>query len=230
MQGDRVAAQVVQIAGATAGAIHRRWLKGPADYLPVWQAMRDFTETRGPDTPDHIWLVEHTPVYTLGQAGKREHILHRGDIAVVPTDRGGQATYHGPGQILAYCLIDLHRRGLFVKPYVATLEDAILYALAQLGITNAHRQPGAPGVYVPQADGEPAKIAALGIKVRNGCTYHGVALNVAMDLAPFLGINPCGYAGLRVVDLASCGVDVSLRDAGETLAASLCRHLSNPLR
>jgi len=220
----------VQTTVVTTDAIHRRWLKSPVDYPPVWQAMRDFTETRGPETPDEIWLVEHTPVYTLGQAGKRAHILESGDIAVIPTDRGGQATYHGPGQIVAYCLIDLRRLGMFVKTYVATLENAILHALAQLGIANACRQPGAPGVYVPQSDGGLAKIAALGIKVRNGCTYHGVALNVAMDLTPFLGINPCGYAGLRVVDLASCGIAVSLHDAGEILATSLCRHLSAALR
>jgi len=189
--------------------------------------MRAFTETRTPDTPDEIWLLEHTPVYTLGQAGKHEHILDSGNIAVVQTDRGGQATYHGPGQIMAYCLIDLHRLGLFVKPYVAALEDAIVAALTQLGAAHACRQPGAPGVYVPQADGTRAKIAALGIKVHKGCTYHGVALNVAMDLQPFLGINPCGYAGLRVVDLASCGVSTSVLAASETLADHLCRQLQH---
>jgi len=219
----------VHAASATAHPIHihHRWLAGPADYLPVWQAMREFTETRGPDTPDEIWLVEHAPVYTLGQAGRREHVFDTGNIPVVATDRGGQATYHGPGQVMAYCLIDLHRLKLFVKPYVAALEDAILATLAQLGVARACRQPGAPGVYVPQRNGAPAKIAALGIKVRNGRTYHGAALNVNMDLRPFLGINPCGYAGLRVVDLASCGVKASVHDAGEALAANLCRQLGH---
>jgi len=189
--------------------------------------MRDFTENRHQNTQDEVWLVEHTPVYTLGQAGKREHLLNCGDIDIVQTDRGGQATYHGPGQVMAYCLIDLHRRGVFVKPYVTALEDAIVAALAQLGVAHACRQPGAPGVYVPQPDGALAKIAALGIKVHKGRAYHGVALNVAMDLRPFLGINPCGYAGLRVVDLASCGVAASILDAGEALADHLCHRLQN---
>jgi len=203
-----------------------RWLPSPAEYAPVWQAMRNFTETRDANTPDQIWLTEHAPVYTLGQAGQRAHILDSGNIAVVPTDRGGQATYHGPGQVMAYCLIDLHRSGMFVKTYVAMLEQAIVDTLTQLGVAHACRQPGAPGVYVPY-DGMLAKIAALGIKVRKGCAYHGVALNVAMDLNPFLGINPCGYAGLRVVDLASCGAAVSVLDAGEALADNLCRHIRN---
>jgi len=216
------------VNSAIPNPILRRWLPGPAAYAPIWQAMRDFTENRPPDAPDEIWLVEHTPVYTLGQAGKREHILDHGDITVVQTDRGGQVTYHGPGQVMAYCLIDLHRRGTFVKPYVAALEDAIVAALAQLGVAHARRQPGAPGVYVPQPDGALAKIAALGIKVRKGCAYHGVALNVAMDLRPFLSINPCGYAGLRVVDLASCGVAASVLDAGEALADHLCHYLQAP--
>jgi len=205
--------------------IHQRWLPGCTDYVSTWQAMRDFTQARNADTPDELWLMQHAPVYTLGQAGRREHVLDPGDIAVVQTDRGGQATYHGPGQVMVYCLIDLHRRGMFVKPYVAALEDAILDALASLGVAHACRQPGAPGVYVPQQDGALAKIAALGIKVHRGCAYHGVALNVDMDLLPFLGINPCGYAGLRVVDLAGCGVRATLFEAGETLANSLRRHL-----
>lgn len=202
-----------------------RWLPGPAPYQPVWQAMRDFTEARTAETPDEIWLVEHLPVYTLGQAGKREHILNSAGLPVEQTDRGGQVTYHGPGQVTAYCLVDLRRLGLFVKEYVVALEDAALDTLAHVGIAQPCRKPGAPGVYVPLPDGELAKIAALGIKVRNGCTYHGMSLNVAMDLAPFLGINPCGYEGLRTVDLASCGVQASLRDVGETLADHLQRRL-----
>jgi len=226
-------------------AIRWRWLSGCAakpgtdshrqgeritqtDYLPVWQAMRDFTEARQPGTPDELWLTEHAPIYTLGQTGRYEHILENGSITVVTTDRGGQATYHGPGQVVAYCLIDLQRRGMFVKNYVTRLESALMDTLTQLGMVNACFQPGAPGVYVAQPDGALAKVAALGIKVRRGCTYHGVALNVAMDLNPFLGINPCGHAGLRVVDLASCGIRVSVQAAGEILAACLCRHLGHP--
>jgi len=189
--------------------------------------MRAFTQTRDAHTPDQIWLVEHAPVYTLGQAGRREHVRDCGQIPLVYTDRGGQATYHGPGQVTAYCLIDLHRRGLYVREYVAALEDAAMAALAQLGVAGACRQAGAPGVYVPQACGELAKIAALGIKVSRGCAYHGLSLNVHMDLTPYLGINPCGYAGLPVIDLAHCGVAVSVHDAGEVLAQHLCDRLAS---
>ena len=199
-----------------------KWLSRPADYLPVWQAMRDFTEARGPGTADEIWLVEHSPVYTLGQAGLAEHVLAPGDIPLVRTDRGGQVTYHGPGQVVAYGLIDLRRAGLFVRTYVERMEDAVIDTLAAFGIAGACRKPGAPGVYVPES-GDLAKIAALGIKVRNGCAYHGVALNVAMDLKPFAGINPCGYAGLRTVDMASRGVAADLVEVGEALARNLVR-------
>jgi len=204
-----------------------RWLKRPSPYLPVWEAMRDFTEARGSDTPDAIWLTEHEPVYTLGQAGKPEHVLNSAGIPVVRCDRGGQVTYHGPGQVMVYCLMDLRRLKIFVKEYVALLEDAIIGTLEELGLPDACRKPGAPGVYVPAASadggaqGELAKIAALGIKVRNGCTYHGLALNVDMDLAPFLGINPCGYEGLKTVDLRTCGIEATIEDAGERLAARL---------
>jgi len=204
-----------------------RWLKRPSPYLPVWEAMRDFTEARGPDTPDAIWLTEHEPVYTLGQAGKPEHVLNSAGIPVVRCDRGGQVTYHGPGQVMVYCLMDLRRLKIFVKEYVALLEDAIIGTLEELGLPDACRKPGAPGVYVPAASadggaqGELTKIAALGIKVRNGCTYHGLALNVDMDLAPFLGINPCGYEGLKTVDLRTCGIEATIEDAGERLAARL---------
>lgn len=203
--------------------IRHTWLPGPAEYLPVWEAMRDFTESRIPDTPDEIWLVEHQPVYTLGQAGKPEHILNPGSIPIVHSNRGGQVTYHGPGQVLAYCLIDLRRRNLFVKEYVALLEQCVISLLADLGLPNACLKPGAPGVYVPweRSGGELAKIAALGIKVRNGRAYHGVALNVDMDLTPFLGINPCGYEGLSTVDLATLGVHRSVAEVGELLAARL---------
>lgn len=208
--------------------IAHKWWPRPAPYLEVWQAMKDYTEGRGAQSPDAIWLVEHEPVYTLGQAGKPEHILNSGAIPVVRSNRGGQVTYHGPGQVVAYCLVDLRRAGLFVKEYVALLEDVTIRLLADLGLAGACRKPGAPGVYVPMADqgGELAKIAALGIKVRNGCAYHGIALNVAMDLAPYLGINPCGYEGLRTVDLAVCGVDATVEGVGEELARRLSAAIS----
>jgi lipoyl(octanoyl) transferase len=205
-----------------------KWLARPADYDSVWRDMQAFTEARGAETPDEIWLCEHSPVYTLGQAGKPEHVLNAANIPVVRSDRGGQVTYHGPGQVVAYVMVDLRRAGLYVKEYVAFLEDAAIATLAEFGV-QACRKPGAPGVYVlrPEAagsgDDDLAKIAALGIKVRSGCTYHGVALNVDMDLAPFLGINPCGYANLETVDLAACGVHADLVDVGESLARRIAR-------
>lgn len=225
-----------------------RWLPRPADYLSTWEAMRAFTAARTLDTPDEIWLVEHTPVYTQGLAGKPEHLLAPSHIPVVQSDRGGQVTYHGPGQVVAYVLLDLRRAGYFVKEYVSRVEQALIDTLAECGIADAQRKEGAPGVYVPwprpavplplsaltpassspsipERPQELAKIAALGIKVHKHCTYHGLALNVAMDLTPFDGINPCGYAGLRTVDLASCGMTVDLVDAGERLAAQLVSHL-----
>jgi len=207
-----------------------RWLPPHAAYQPVWEAMREFTEARQPDTPDEVWLVEHAPVYTFGQAGRSEHLLNAGDIEVVKCDRGGQVTYHGPGQIVAYCLFDLRRKGLFVKEYVEQLEDVIIGALADLGLPGACRKAGAPGVYVPYdtsqgryaPDGQDlAKIAALGIKIRNGRAYHGLAVNVAMDLAPFQGINPCGYEGLPTVDLRSCGVACNVAQAADAISARL---------
>jgi len=201
------------------------WLgRGPVEYLPIWEAMRTYTDTRGPDDADALWLVQHQPVYTLGQAGRREHLLATGEIPVVATDRGGQVTYHGPGQIVAYPLFDLRRAGYFVKEYVNRLETAVIDVLGELGLPGAHRVSGAPGVYV-SLDGGVAKIAALGVKVRNGRTYHGVALNVNMDLGPFLGINPCGYAGLRTVDLATCGIVCSVEEVGERLAQRLVQTL-----
>ncbi len=211
--------------------IDSQWLPRPASYAEVWQAMRDYTEARDAATPDRIWLVEHDPVYTLGQAGKPEHILNSGGIPIVQCDRGGQVTYHGPGQVVAYCLVDLRRMKIFVKEYVALLEDVLIQVLGELGLAGACRKPGAPGVYVPYASlaeprakaavGELAKIAALGIKIRNGCAYHGLALNVDMDLSPFLGINPCGYEGLKTVDLRSCGIHATVGDVGQLLAVRL---------
>jgi lipoyl(octanoyl) transferase len=208
------------------------WLPCPADYEQVWRDMQQFTAGRDAATPDEIWLCEHAPVYTLGQAGRREHLLNAGAIAVVQSDRGGQVTYHGPGQVVAYALVDLRRGALFVREYVALLEDAALDCLSELGVAGACRKAGAPGIYVADpaaADGSLAKVAALGVKIRNGRAYHGIALNVAMDLAPFSGIDPCGYAGLKTLDLAALGISADLRDAGDRLAARIAARIPAPL-
>ena len=194
--------------------------------------MQAFTEARTHDTPDEIWLVEHEPVYTLGQASKPEHLLNPGNIPVIQTDRGGQVTYHGPGQVMAYILADLRRSGRFIKAMVHQIEEATIETLRLYGIENACRKEGAPGVYVPlgavisagEGATELAKIAALGIKVRNGCTYHGMALNVDMDLTPFNGINPCGYAGLQTVCMAQYGVQASWVDVAQTLSQQITRY------
>lgn len=213
---------------------------GRVAYAPTYDAMRAFTEGRGPDTSDELWLCEHPPVYTLGLAGRPEHVLNPGEIPVVPTNRGGQVTYHGPGQVVAYPLVDLRRLGIYVKEYVHRLEQAVIQTLDAYGVTG-RRVAGAPGIYVtPEDPGahaalagprpDPfaglAKIAALGIKVSNHRTYHGVALNVAMDLSPFLGINPCGYEGLRTVDLATLGVSTEWSTAAARLGERLAAHLS----
>lgn len=178
----------------------RPWQRRP--YLECLQAMRAFTAARGADTPDEIWLVEHEPVYTQGLAGRAEHVLDPGDIPVVRTERGGQVTHHGPGQVVAYLLLDLRRSGLGIRDLVCRLEAAAIAIAGEHGVPAA-RRPGAPGVYV--ADGAPrqagAKLASVGLKVSRGCTFHGIALNVDMDLTPFARINPCGYAGLAVTDL-----------------------------
>lgn len=188
---------------------------GRVEYAPTWRAMQDFTAQRTAGTPDEIWLLEHPPVYTQGQAGKAEHLIAATDIPVVPIDRGGQITYHGPGQILAYVLVDLRRRGYGIRELVTRLEQAVIDLLAAHGVTAA-RLAGAPGVYV---DG--AKIAALGLRVRHGCTYHGLALNVDMDLRPFAAINPCGYAGMRVTQCRDSGVKLSMAEAGQALVRCL---------
>ncbi|MDB5955614.1 lipoyl(octanoyl) transferase LipB [Ramlibacter sp.] len=236
---------------------------GRVDYLPTYQAMAAFTEGRGADTPDELWLCEHPPVFTQGLAGKADHVLAAGEIPVIATNRGGQVTYHGPGQVVAYPLIDLQRAGYFVKEYVYRLEEAVLRTLGGFGVTG-HRVRGAPGIYVrtedpfgharllpsPQpspaggrgsdaeslplplageggGEGAPdpfsglAKIAALGIKVTRHRTYHGLALNVAMDLQPFERINPCGYAGLRTVDLSTIGVSTTWNEAAALLGHKL---------
>jgi lipoyl(octanoyl) transferase len=172
---------------------------GRQAYEPVWRAMQAFTDRRDESTPDELWLVEHDPVFTLGQAGKPEHVLMPGDIPVLHVDRGGQVTYHGPGQIVLYPLLDLRRLGVGVKEYVCKVEQAMIDTLGDWNI-HAVRRDGAPGVYVNDA-----KIGALGIRVRRGCTFHGLAFNIAMDLSPFHRINPCGYAGLQVTSMADLG-------------------------
>jgi len=187
-------------------------------YDEACEAMRRFTAARQAGTPDEIWLVEHPPVFTLGLATRPEHLLDTGDIPVVQTERGGQVTYHGPGQLVAYLLIDLRRRGLLVRDLVCRIESAILDTLADFGVSGV-RKPGAPGIYLPRDDGAAgAKIAALGLKISHGCSYHGLALNVDMDLSPFDRINPCGYPGLDVIDLrraVNLGVaDLSVADHG----------------
>jgi lipoyl(octanoyl) transferase len=196
---------------------------GRTEYEPTWRAMQAFTAARGPGTGDEIWLTEHPPVYTLGLAGRREHLLRDNGIPVVATDRGGQVTYHGPGQVVAYLLFDLRRRP-GVRDMVRGIENAVIEWLAASGIA-AYGKPAAPGVYVRRGSGE-AKIAALGLRVRSGCTYHGLAVNVAMDLAPFADIDPCGYHGLAVTQLADLGVLRSVEAAGAELAPILARALT----
>ncbi|EHI9240780.1 lipoyl(octanoyl) transferase LipB [Vibrio vulnificus] len=179
---------------------------GRRDYLPVWQAMHEFTDRRNEETPDEVWLVEHNPVFTQGQAGKAEHLLNTGDIPVVQSDRGGQVTYHGPGQLVAYFLINLRRKKLGVRDLVTTIENLVINTLKAYNIDSAAR-PDAPGVYV---DGR--KICSLGLRIRKGCSFHGLALNVNMDLSPFLRINPCGYQGMEMVQVSELGgpTDIAL--------------------
>ncbi len=197
----------------------RRW-PGLQPYEPVWQAMRDFTDQRDEHTRDACWLVEHEPVFTLGQAGRAEHVLDAGDIPLVHCDRGGQVTYHGPGQVVIYPLLQLKRLKLGVKAMVHGLEQAVIDYLARLDIV-AERRAGAPGVYV---DG--AKIAALGLRVRRGCSYHGLAFNHQMDLSPFQRIHPCGYAGLEVTQLSRFYPAVSRTAVEDGLLAELGRQFS----
>lgn len=257
--------------------MHFRQL-GLVDYLPTYEAMQAFTAARTTDTPDQLWLCEHPPVYTLGLAGKAEHLLNTGSIPVVQTNRGGQVTFHGPGQVVAYPMLDLKRAGYFIKEHVYRIEEAVLRTLLHFGITG-HRVAGAPGVYVRlddptghallaqrpmkwHANAAPSqnssgaeatgaglrsglrnvtvsggasktpdfsglgKIAALGIKVSRNCTYHGVALNVAMDLEPFARINPCGYIGLQTVDLSTIGVCVEWDEAANVLGHKLVSYLA----
>ena len=216
---------------------------GLVPYRPTYAAMQDFTVDRCVETPDRLWICEHPPVFTLGLASRAEHLLTTGDIEVVSTNRGGQVTFHGPGQVVAYPLLDLKRCGYFVKEYVYRLEEAVIRTLLAFGITG-HRVAGAPGIYVRLDDPKShavlaqgpknttpdftglGKIAALGIKVSRHCTYHGVALNVAMDLSPFSRIDPCGYPSLQTVDLSTIGVSVSWQEAADVLGQKLLTYLS----
>jgi lipoyl(octanoyl) transferase len=207
---------------------------GLADYEPTFAAMRAFTDARTPDTRDEFWIVEHPPVFTLGLGADRGHLLAavpKHAIPVVQTDRGGEVTYHGPGQVVIYLLIDLRRNKpggkLYARQFVHKIEQAIINVLAAYNLAGT-RVEGAPGIYIAAAEHQGAKIAALGLKVRgNGCTYHGLSLNVAMDLAPFSWINPCGYAGLETVDMRTMGVDASLAGVQAALAQELARLLES---
>jgi len=201
-----------------------RQFPGLTPYEPMWRAMQAFTDARTADTDDEIWLVEHEPVFTLGQAGKWEHVLMPGDIPVVPVDRGGQVTYHGPGQIVAYPLIDLRRLRLGVRDLVCRIEQAIIDTLATWNLV-AERKTGAPGVYVAGA-----KVAALGLRVRRGCTFHGLAFNVNMDLSPFHRINPCGFQGLAVTQVMDLGGPSRLADVQAELIVHLARQLGLHIR
>jgi len=209
-------------AAATRPALVRAL--GHTDYASTWRAMQAFTEARTAATPDEIWLTEHPPIYTLGLAGRREHLLRDNGIPSFKVDRGGQVTYHGPGQLVAYTLVDLRRARVGIRDFVRRLEGAVIEWLASLAI-EAYGKVDAPGVYVAR-NGIEAKIAALGLKVRNGCTYHGLAVNVAMDLAPFADIDPCGYPGLAVTQLAALGVTQTVESAGRDLAPLLATRLN----
>ena len=225
---------------------------GQVDYLPTYRAMQEFTASRSAHTADTIWLCEHPPVFTQGLAGLAQHVLDAGSIPVIATNRGGQVTFHGPGQVVAYPMIDLRRAGYFVKEYVYRIEEAVIRTLLHFGVTG-HRVAGAPGIYVrlddpgahatlPQRPGRHSqapvvataqpdfhnlgKIAALGVKVSRNCTYHGVALNVRMDLEPFARINPCGYSGLQTVDLSTIGVMADWPDAAVILGRKLATYLA----
>ena len=240
------AAPVSEFVPASAGPLaepdlsdlspHVVW-RGREPYDVSFDAMRAFTDARKADTPDEIWLVEHPPVFTLGQAGDPAHLLAADPaIPLVKVDRGGQITYHGPGQVVAYLLLDLRRRKLVVRNLVTLIEASVIETLAAYNLAG-ERRAGAPGIYVApglqagQSAGAHAgaKIAALGLKIRNGCSYHGVSLNVHMDLRPFLAINPCGYAGLETLDMATLGVAASWDDVARTLAARLAANLDGAL-
>ena len=193
---------------------------GRVDYEPTWRAMQQFTDSRTENTPDEIWILEHPPVYTLGLAGKEEHLLQSTDIPIVKVDRGGQVTYHGPGQLVAYLLIDFKRLGIGVRELVRRIENSVIDLLAEFGIA-ANGDVDAPGVYV---NGE--KIAALGLRIKNRAVYHGLSLNIDMDLTPFTWINPCGYANLKVTQMKDLGAHITVEEAAQRLLPHLERHLS----
>ena len=203
---------------------------GRVDYTPTFEQMQALTVARDVNSPDEFWLLEHPPVFTLGQAGLESHLLHATSVPLVHTDRGGQITYHGPGQVVIYMLLDLKRRGMMIKEWVRRIEEAIILTLGDYGL-QTERHEGAPGIYISN-DGTQthagAKIAALGLKVKNGCTYHGLSLNVAMDLSPFLQINPCGYAGLETVDMRTMGVDAAQDEVARVLANYLTEQWQMP--
>jgi len=203
--------------------------RGREPYQASFDAMRAYTDARSAATPDQLWIVEHPPVYTLGLAADPSHVLNPHDIAVIQTDRGGEVTYHGPGQVVIYLLMDLRRRQrdarLFAREFVWNIEQSVVETLAAYNLAG-ERRAGAPGIYIADGDWRGAKIAALGLKIRgNGCTYHGVSLNVCMDLAPFGWINPCGYAGLATVDMKTLGVDAPLAEVQQALARQLIDRL-----
>lgn len=198
-----------------------RWL-GRVEYQPTWRAMQEFTEHRAADTADQIWFLEHPPVFTLGMNAKREHLLAPGEVPVVQIDRGGQVTYHGPGQLVVYPLLDVRRLGMGVRQLVVNLENAVIDLVAQWNIEATGRRD-APGIYVADR-----KLASIGLRIRRGCSYHGIALNVAMDMEPFRRINPCGYAGLEVTDLRSLGVEMPVEAVARQFAPCLLRALGMP--
>lgn len=202
----------------TSDILTIRWL-GSKDYQPCWEAMQEFTRTRHEETADEIWLLEHTPVFTQGQNGKPEHVLNPGDIPVVQTDRGGQVTYHGPGQLMVYTLIDLRRKKINVRELVTALEQSVIDLLAEYHIHAAAKQE-APGVYVDQK-----KICSIGLRIRKGCSYHGIAFNVALDLEPFSRINPCGFAQLQMGQFSELGGLKSTLETGRGLVKYLSRNL-----
>lgn len=193
---------------------------GRMDYEPVWQAMQTYTDTRTETCADEIWVVEHPPVFTQGQAGKAEHILAAGDIPVVQVDRGGQVTYHGPGQLVVYFLIDIRRRKMGVRNLVTSIEETVVNALKVYGIDSAAR-PDAPGVYIGEQ-----KVCSLGLRIRRGCSFHGLALNVNMDMEPFSRINPCGYAGMQMTQTSDHGGPNSLSDAADAVSKAFISQLS----
>jgi lipoyl(octanoyl) transferase len=231
--------------GQTGFLKTRVWREAP--YQTCLEEMRQFTIGREPDTPDQLWLVEHPAVFTLGLAADHRHVLKVGDTPIVQTDRGGEVTFHGPGQLVVYPLINLRRRGLFVKELVYRIEQSIIDLLQHYGLSSAHRMPGAPGIYLqtgsqpaaqpPQSDlsdsvpsfAGKSKIAALGLKVKNGCAYHGYAINIQMDLSAFAGINPCGYPGLQTTDLATMGVTKTWSEVATDAAHCLHLALTKPL-